>query len=306
MNRIENNKNAWARHFALTALAAAALGLTACSAGPIKPDGADRARAELTALQTNPDLASRAPVALQDAEAAVRAAEEPTEDQVAGAQRVYVADRKVAIARAQAEKRLAEDQMKTLSEQRGEIRLDARTAEAEAAKAQASAAKSEAEQALAIAQMQQQAAARARAEAEAAKAQADELKRQMADLEAKQTDRGLVMTLGDVLFATGKAELKAGSQDRLTKLVAFLGKYPDRTVIIEGHTDSVGSDETNQVLSQRRADAVRAYLLAQGVAANRVTAVGKGESLPVADNGNAAGRQQNRRVEIVISNAVSQ
>lgn len=305
MNRIETNKNAWGRQFALTALAAAALSLAACSAGPIKPDGADRARAELTALQTNPDLASRAPVALQDAEAAVRIAEEPTEDMAVGAQRVYVADRKVAIARAQAEKRLAEDQVKTLSEQRGEIRLDARTAEAEAAKAQANASKSEAEQALAVAQMQQQAAARARAETETAQAQTEALRRQMEDLQAKQTDRGLVMTLGDVLFATGKADLKAGSQDRLGKLVAFLGNYTDRTVIIEGHTDSVGSDESNQALSQRRADSVRAYLLAQGIAANRVTAVGKGESLPVADDSKSAGRQQNRRVEIVISNAVS-
>lgn len=294
-----NNSNDTLRHPALrtfqrTALAAAFLGLAACAAGPVKPDGADQARAELTALQTNPDLASRAPVAIQEAEVAVRAAETPTSDTASGSQAVYVAQRKVAIARAQAEKRLAEDQVKQLSDQRNEIRLDARTAEANAAK-------SEAEQALAIAQMQQQAAARARAEAEAAKAQADELKRQMDELQARETDRGLVMTLGDVLFSTGKAELKAGSQDRLTKLVAFLGKYPDRTVIVEGHTDSVGSDETNQVLSQRRADAVRAYLLAQGVAANRVTAVGKGESLPVADNGNAAGRQQNRRVEIVIS-----
>ncbi|MDP3857868.1 MAG: OmpA family protein [Stagnimonas sp.] len=291
--------------FALTALAAATLGLAACSAGPVKPDGADRVRAELTALQTNPQLATRAPVALQDAEAAVRAAEVPTEDSAAGSQRVYVADRKVAIARAQAERRLAEDQVKTLSEQRGEIRLDARTAEANTAKAEASVAKSEAEQALSIAQMQQRAAGVARAEAEAAKAQTEDLKRQMEDLQAKQTDRGLVMTLGDVLFATGKAELKAGSQERLGKLVAFLAKYPDRTVIIEGHTDSVGSDESNQSLSQRRADVVKAYLAAQGVGSNRVQTAGKGESLPVADNGDAAGRQQNRRVEIIISNVVA-
>lgn len=281
----------------LAPLAAAALLLAACSASPVKPDGADRVRAELTALQTNPDYASRAPVALQEAEAAVRAAETPTGDAATGSQAVYVAERKVAIARAQAEKRLAEDQMKTLADQRDAIRLDARTAEAGAAKAQA-------QQAIAIAQAQQQQAAAARSEAEAAKAEAEELRRQMEDLQARQTDRGLVMTLGDVLFATGKADLKPGSADRLNKLVAFLGKYPDRTVVIEGHTDSVGSDATNQVLSQRRADAVRAYLLAQGVAANRVTAVGKGESLPVADNGNAAGRQQNRRVEIVISNAI--
>lgn len=282
-------------------LALAGFALSACATA-VKPDGADRVRAELTTLQTNPEYASRAPVALEEAEAAVRVAETPTTDQAVGAQAVYAADRKVAIARAQAEKRIAEDQVKTLGEQRDAIRLDARTAEANAARSQA-------DQAIAIAQAQQQAAAKARTEAEiaraaaaSAQAEAEELKRQMADLQARETDRGLVMTLGDVLFATGKSELKPGAMDRLGKLVAFLGKYPDRTVIIEGHTDSVGSDVNNQALSQRRADAVRAYLLAQGVAANRVTAVGKGESLPVAENGNAAGRQQNRRVEVVISN----
>ena len=284
-------------------LAIAGFALTACATA-VKPDGADRVRADLTSLQTNPEYASRAPVALEEAEAAVRVAETPTTDQAAGAQAVYTADRKVAIARAQAEKRIAEDQVKTLGEQRDAIRLDARTAEANAARSQA-------EQAIAIAQAQQQAAAKARTDAEiaraaaaSAQAEADELKRQMADLQAKETDRGLVMTLGDVLFATGKSDLKPGAMERLGKLVAFLGKYTDRNVIIEGHTDSVGSDEMNQALSQRRADAVRAYLLAQGVAANRVIAVGKGESLPVADNGNAAGRQQNRRVEVIISNVV--
>ncbi|ROH88692.1 OmpA family protein [Stagnimonas aquatica] len=284
--------------FRTAPLAAAALLLAACGANPVKPEGADQVRAELTALQTNPDYASRAPVALQEAESAVRQAETPTADTAAGSQAVYVAERKVAIARAQAEKRLAEDQVRTLSDQRNAIRLDARTAEAEAAKSQA-------EQAIAIAQAQQQAALAARSEAEAAKAEAEELRRQMEDLQAKQTDRGLVMTLGDVLFATGKADLKAGSAERLNKLVAFLGKYPDRTVVIEGHTDSTGSEATNQRLSQQRAEAVRAYLLSQGVAANRVSAVGKGESLPVADNATAAGRQQNRRVEIVISNVLS-
>ncbi|HEY1077749.1 MAG TPA: OmpA family protein [Rhodocyclaceae bacterium] len=281
----------------LAPVAAAALLLAACATAT-KPEGADRVRAELTTLQTNPDYASRAPVALQDAEAAVRIAEVPTEDKVAGAQAVYVAERKVAIARAQADKRIAEDKRKGISEAREAIRLDARTAEAEAAKAQA-------QEAMAAAQREQLAAQQAQQAAMAARAEAEELRRQMEDLQAKQTDRGLVMTLGDVLFATGKAELKAGSEQRLDKLVAFLAKYPDRSIIVEGHTDSSGSDATNLALSQRRADAVRAYLLTRGVAASRVMAVGKGESLPVADNGTPAGRQQNRRVEIVISNVAS-
>ena len=277
---------------------------------PVKPDGADAVRAELTALQSDSKLASRAPVAIQEAEEAVRSAETPTEDTAAGAQAVYVAQGKVAIARAQAERRLAEDNVKTLAEQRGQIQLDARTREAEIAKSQADAATAAAMQqqqaaqaAQTEAQLQAQAAQAAQAEAARAKAEAEDLKRQMLELEAKATDRGMVMTLGDVLFATGKSDLKPGAQDRLAKLAAFMLKYPERNVVIEGHTDSTGSASLNMTLSQQRADAVKAYLVTQSVPAQRVTTVGKGKDVPVADNASAAGRQQNRRVEIIIANA---
>lgn len=285
-------------HFIPRALligAASAAVLLASCAMPVKPDGADAARAELSALQNDPKLAVLAPVAIQEAETAVRAAETPTEDAAAGQQAVYVAQGKVAIARAQAERRLAEDNVKNLGDQRNEIRLDARTREAEIAKAQAEAA-------AAAALQQQQAAQSAMADAAKSKAEAEELKRQMVDLEAKATDRGMVMTLGDVLFATGKAELKVGAQARLNKLASFMLKYPDRAVVIEGHTDSTGSAATNQTLSERRAEAVKAYLISQSVPAASVTTVGKGKDVPVADNATATGRQQNRRVEIIIAN----
>lgn len=130
----------------------------------------------------------------------------------------------------------------------------------------------------------------------------DALRRQIAELNAKQTERGLVVTLGDVLFETGKADLKSGATANLSKLAGFLAQQPDRSLVIEGHTDSIGSDSYNQVLSQNRADSVKAFLLGQGVAANRITAVGKGESTPVASNDSASGRQMNRRVEVVIAN----
>ncbi len=276
--------------------AASAAVLLASCATPIKPDGADATRAELSTLQNDPKLAVLAPVAIQEAEAAVRVAETPTEDTAAGQQAVYVAQSKVAIARAQAERRLAEDNVKTLGEQRGEIRLDARTREAEIAKAQAEAA-------AASAMQQQQAAQAAMADAAKSKAEAEELKRQMLDLEAKNTDRGMVMTLGDVLFATGKSDLKPGAAERLNKLASFMLKYPDRGVVIEGHTDSTGSASLNMTLSQQRADAVKAYLVSQSVPAASVTTVGKGKDVPVADNATASGRQQNRRVEIIIANA---
>ena len=137
----------------------------------------------------------------------------------------------------------------------------------------------------------------------ATKAEAEDLKRQMTELEAKATDRGMVMTLGDVLFATGKSDLKPGAMERLNKLAAFMLKYPDRAVVIEGHTDSTGSAALNMTLSQQRADSVKAYLISQSVPAGSVTAIGKGKDTPVADNGSASGRQQNRRVEIIIANA---
>jgi outer membrane protein OmpA-like peptidoglycan-associated protein len=135
-----------------------------------------------------------------------------------------------------------------------------------------------------------------------AKEETAELQRQIDALKAKPTDRGLVLTLGDVLFESGRAELKPGATSNLGQLVAFLAKYPSRTVAIEGHTDSVGGEDYNLGLSQRRADSVRSHLVSRGVDAARITATGAGESAPVASNESAAGRQQNRRVEVIISN----
>lgn len=287
---------------ALIGAASAALLLAAC-ATPVKPDGADAARQSLTALQSDPKLATLAPVAIQEAEEAVRAAEVPTDDTVAGAQAVYLAQSKVALARAQAERRLAEDNLAKVGQERNAIRLDARTMEADIAKSQAELATAAALQQQEAARAAMSEAARAQADAAKSKAEAEDLKRQMMDLEAKATDRGMVMTLGDVLFATGKADLKPGAQERLNKLASFMLKYPDRAVVIEGHTDSTGSAAMNQTLSERRADSVKAYLISQSVPAASVTTIGKGKDVPVADNATASGRQQNRRVEIIIANA---
>jgi outer membrane protein OmpA-like peptidoglycan-associated protein len=138
-------------------------------------------------------------------------------------------------------------------------------------------------------------------ESAAAEQRAQELASALADLQAKKTDRGLVITLGDVLFATGRADLKSGSQRSLEKLSNFLHEYPQRNVQIEGFTDSVGTDDFNQGLSERRADAVRDELTGMGVSRDRIQARGLGKSDPVADNDSATGRQQNRRVEVIIS-----
>lgn len=129
-------------------------------------------------------------------------------------------------------------------------------------------------------------------------AEADRLR---SELNAKQTDRGMTITLGDVLFDTGKSQLKSGSERSLQKLTQFLRENPKRSVSVEGFTDSVGADEYNQQLSERRANAVREALVAQGVEPERIMATGYGEAFPVAGNEAAAGRQLNRRVEIIVS-----
>jgi outer membrane protein OmpA-like peptidoglycan-associated protein len=303
------------RHTLIAAAVAAVL-LTACASAPVEPDGAAQLRARLTQLQSDPQLGSRAPLAMEQANIAVTAAEKPDTDKVQVAHLEFMADRKISIARAQAESQLAVDQRKGLTEQREAMRLQARTAEADAANQRANMAQANAadQQQLADAANSRALAAQANASDQAAQAdaaraatadatrQAEELQRQIDGLQARVTDRGLVLTLGDVLFASGAANLNSGDA-HLGKLAAFLNKYMDRNVLIVGYTDSVGGQDYNLGLSQRRADAVKFYLVQQGIDSSRLSATGQGMSSPVADNSSATGRQQNRRVEVTIENA---
>ena len=128
------------------------------------------------------------------------------------------------------------------------------------------------------------------------------LANELASLKAQQTDRGVVLTVGDVLFAAGKAEVGPGAQRSIDKLAEFLKAYPKRNVLIEGHSDNVGNEEFNIKLSQQRADAVRDLLVARGIALQRIRTKGYGPKFPVVENDTAAGRQQNRRVEVVVLN----
>ena len=298
----DTNHNGQTVRSTLIATAVAAILLAGCAAAPVKPDGAMEARAKLTQLQSDPNLASRAAAAIKDAELAVRAAEQPEPNKELAAHRVYLADRKVDTAKALAQARFAEDQRVALTADRDKSRLDARTREADAAKGQAATARAEGAEQRAAADQARTDATAAQLAAANSEQQAAELQRQIDALHAKPTDRGLVLTLGDVLFTTGKADLKSGATGNLNKLATFLDKYPDRNVAIQGYTDSVGSEDYNQALSERRAESVKSYLTAQGIGATRLTASGKGRSDPVADNDSASGRQQNRRVEVVISN----
>jgi outer membrane protein OmpA-like peptidoglycan-associated protein len=290
------------------AVAVAASLFIGCASVPKKPLGSEQVRAKLTTLQSDPSLANGAPVALKDAEAAVREAERTEKDKVLAAHRVYIADHKVDTARALAETRFAEQERTALNEASEKARLDSRTAEADRAKADASRATSDALVARAESAEQKLAASTARDDANSAmmaanasQLQAAELQRQLEILQARPTDRGLVLTLGDTLFATGRAELKSGASANLDRITKFMSEYPKRTAAIEGFTDSMGSDDMNQSLSERRANAVKNYLVGQGVSSNRLSASGRGENSPIADNDTAAGRQQNRRVEVVIN-----
>lgn len=266
--------------------------VASCATAPQNPPGSAEVRSKLTALQSNSSLADQVPVELREAEAAVLAAEAPVGKDVAlGAHRVYMADRKVEIATARASTRYAEDQRAELSQARDDARLNARTQEADRARRETATAQTATDAALASA-------------AVAAK-EADELQRQIDVLQAEATDRGLVLTLGDVLFGTGRSDLTSGGTNTLDKLVVFLNNYPDRNVVIEGHTDDVGSHEMNQTLSQHRADSVKFYLVQQGIRHKRLAASGMGETQPIADNQSPSGRQQNRRVEVIINNPQS-
>jgi outer membrane protein OmpA-like peptidoglycan-associated protein len=251
--------------------------LAACATAPVQPAGSAEARNKLMQLQSDQTLAGRAPLAIKDADVAVSLAEQPQADLQLAAHRVYIADRKIDTARAQAETKLAEDQRAELSTQREDARLDARTQEADIAHA-------------AVA---------------ASQAQSVELQRQLDELHAQVTERGIVLTLGDVLFATGRADLKPEATNNLLALVNFLNSYPNRTAAIEGYTDNVGSDAANQLLSERRAESVRSYLTGKGIGAARLVASGKGEMQPVADNESVTGRERNRRVEVIINEPVA-
>jgi outer membrane protein OmpA-like peptidoglycan-associated protein len=140
-------------------------------------------------------------------------------------------------------------------------------------------------------------------QADASQARVDSLELELADLKLQKTERGLVLTLGDVLFDTGQTALKPGAHATLDRLATALRQHPQRTVLIEGHTDDVGSDETNLRLSERRAQSVQIGLQERGVAGNQITAIGKGELYPVADNNTPVGRQSNRRVELVFADS---
>jgi outer membrane protein OmpA-like peptidoglycan-associated protein len=271
--------------------------LVACVATVHHNDMLERARADVATAQANPNVAGEARADLATAVAALNQGDAMLQAGKPAADvdhQAYLADRFALAAERGAEYAVSEKAIANANNRRNNVVIDAREQEAARATQLAQTETLKADAAMADAQIsaQQNAAAQQRAQ---------ELESALADLQAKKTDRGLVITLGDVLFATGQADLKSGARRSLEKLSAFLHEYPQRTVQIEGFTDSVGSDDYNQGLSERRADAVRDALTSMGISSDRIQARGLGKSSPVADNESATGRQQNRRVEVIIS-----
>lgn len=299
--------------FTLIAVAALATltGFAGCSSVPTTNARLDEARMDYQAVQASPQATTLAGSelklasdALGQASAALASKASPAEvDQLA-----YLARQRVAIARETLSQKTAQQAVAGADAERDKLRLAARTNEAntaqrgaESAQRQAEAAQRDAEASKRQADAAQTQAAAAQMQANDAQARSQQLAAQIKALNATKTDRGLVVTLGDVLFDTNQAQLKVGGQRSVDKLVAFLKDYPQRKALIEGFTDSIGGADMNQALSGRRAEAVRMALLDQGVAGNRITTRGYGEAYPVAGNETAGGRQANRRVEIILS-----
>lgn len=269
-----------------------AIALAACASNPKRNDQLEHARSAVQALASEPLASQSASAELAMARRELTAAEsafERHEDPQTVNHHAYLATRRAEIGQARLAERHARDEIAQGEAERTRVLLEARTAEAKRAAERAAAARSE--------------AATQQSAANNAEAEADAIRQQLADLKAQQTERGMVLSLGDVLFDTDRAALKAGAQLTMTRLADFLKQYSQTRVRVEGHTDSTGSAEYNVALSQRRAAAVADALRARGVSAQQIAMAGRGERYPIATNTTAAGRQQNRRVEVIFSNA---
>jgi len=267
------------RYFPMTLMAVAIL--AGCAAS--KNSSLTEAHSSYNSASADPQVTNLAAVELQQAGVTLSKADSALskgESADTVNQLAYIAKQQVGIAQEAAKRKTAELAVTEASAKREQLRLEARTAEADAAKQQAAISQETAVQQQALIAQQEM---------------------QLKELNAKKTERGLVITLGDVLFSTNKAQLKSGGMRNVQKLADFLKQYPQHKVLVEGYTDSTGSNSLNQELSDRRANAVRTALIDMGISSDRVTTRGYGEAFPVAGNDTAASRQLNRRVEIILS-----
>ena len=309
--------------------------LCACTATPKKDLALERVRDDLENLKLNSELAGYAPQALGEAERALRNAELATGVDVYRSYLVYMADRRIQIARTMAEREQHEQVLDELEDSRSAMLIKASQLEASHARMEAERARllvattseeaqrareekeaalqkeaesaraaqlsaEEAGQARRLAESRTSEAEFARREADLASQQITSLTRQLENLQLRQTESGVVVTLGDVLFASGEAQLVEGGRSSLEEVVDLLQTEPDKKIRVEGHTDSLGDAETNLQLSEQRAQAVREALISLGVASERIVATGMGEDFPIVSNEDEAGRARNRRVDVIL------
>jgi outer membrane protein OmpA-like peptidoglycan-associated protein len=258
-----------------------ALAMAACASAPQPNVALENARSAVRSAEADPNVATYAALdmhtarkELDAAEAAAAARDEKGIDQPA-----YLAAQTAHLAQLKASAKANDARVAAGKAERDQIQLSARTKEVGSALQKAANADAARDQA-----NQQTAAVQAELDA----------------LKAKPTDRGLVLTLGDVLFDTGKADLNPGASRNLDQLVVFLTDHPERRVEIDGYTDNVGTDSYNLNLSERRADTVKSVLVNRGIDSTRIVVRGYGKDFGVASNVDSGGRQLNRRVEIVI------
>jgi outer membrane protein OmpA-like peptidoglycan-associated protein len=291
----------------------------------------ERLRASLNSLAADPKLGNLAPAERALAEQAVQALNDSSGGKTEHAHRLYVAERRVDIAYAAAQAVDTESRLAQLDREHDRILIEASRrelenarmeaekqriasmvqaeetdrlrAEGELSAAAAESARAQADQTKRIADAQAKEAELARKEAQLAELAASDLRGRLQNIRATRGAQGMQMTLDDIAFAPGRAALRPEAKSSLGKLVAFVNKDPSKPIRIEGHTDSRGNANSNQLLSQKRADSVRDALIAAGVKANRMTSVGLGEDNAVADNETEEGRAKNRRVDVILEDA---
>jgi len=274
------------------AVASTLLGLAACETTPDSSAVLEQARGAVAQAEADPNVAKYAPTELDRARKLLINAEGSAKEKGAkdksAAHYAYLTTQMARIAQQRAQEQAAITRIKAGETERQKILLTARENEASQAIAQAQAAQADAQM--------------AKADAQNAQAESQRLAAQLENMQASQTSRGIVLTLDDVLFDTGKAQLKPGAERSIEQIASFLNENPERRVQVEGFTDSQGSNNFNLELSQSRADAVAMAIIQRGIDAQRVRALGFGEDYPVASNESSGSRQMNRRVEIIVSN----
>ncbi|GAC1329033.1 MAG: OmpA family protein [Steroidobacteraceae bacterium] len=272
-----------------------ALALGACVTTPQPNAALESAHAAVRAAEQDPNVSKYAALDLQAAKTDLALADEAAlhHRDTAIAQPAYMAAQNARLAQLHAAAKADDARVAAGQAERDQIMLAARNREVQNAKSATTEARMAANAALDQRDLATQQRDQAAQEAARLQAEVDQLK-------ATQTPRGLVMTLGDVLFDTGRSELNSGASRKLDQLAQFLSEHKDRRVQIDGFTDSIGSDAYNEELSRRRADAVKSALMVRGIDSSRIGTQGYGKAYPVANNSDSGGRQLNRRVEVVI------